>query len=235
MQSTAELEDKIFTQYQESGDAGALPDGLTDPSQYAQAKFKMIFILKEAHGWNEETDYPRDLRRFAYDGGTYKTWGNLAHWSSFANDTSFQLDDLDATDPAARAEKLRSCGFVNLKKVPGGTSSNSSEIDAFAKAHGILLREQLALYKPDVTISCGAFATLRDLYGVEQQDAPAIQDGFCFFKHPDLGTVIDFYHPQYLGKSPNEYLAMLRLNLSHHFPQRFNKESSAPFIAASPR
>jgi len=233
-------ENRIFTLYKDHcplcQDGKALPDGTPDPSTYLASDFKAIFVLKEAYGWErsaEEAGYPRDLRQLARDGGSYKTWANLARWCSLIQNPNFALADMDATDHAERAKALAYGCFVNLKKLPGKTRSNSNEIAKFAKHHSTLLKSQFALYKPTVTLACGTFRALRDIYGKTQRAAPEIEDGFVFFEDSDLGIVIDFYHPQYLAISSQEYLDMLRSNLRHHFPARYGKGKSKTITSAA--
>ena len=68
-------EDENFSRYDRHCEMCALgkplPDGCPDASRYLSSDFKALFILKEAHGWPEDSkdDYSRDLRRFVYDGG----------------------------------------------------------------------------------------------------------------------------------------------------------------------
>ena len=218
-------EDAIFALYnghcKDCSTAKALPDGCPDPSRYLAADFRAMFVLKEAYGWETETDYPRDLRQFARDGGAFKTWSDLARWCGLMSDPTFDASSLNANDSDERAEKLLSCCFVNLKKIPGKSSSNPSEIAGFATSHSELLKSQIALYRPHVTITCGTFGALRDIYGATQQDKRSVKDGFVYFKNAELGTVIDFYHTQYIKYSPADYLQMLRSNLSYHFPERY--------------
>ena len=221
----AELENETFSQYANHCEycacGKALPDGAPDPSRYMKSVFRVIFVLKEAYGWDQESTYPRDLRQFARDGGAYKTWGNLARWCALTQDPEFKIHQMDASDPDQRAEKLCCSAFVNLKKVPGGKRSNPAVIADFSNRHAALLRKQLSIYKPHATITCGTFGALRNIYGAEQMPKPDLENGFVYFRTPELGTVIDFYHPQYLAISPSEYLRMLGSNLKHHFPMRF--------------
>ena len=50
-----------------------------------------------------------------------------------------------------------------------------------------------------------------------------IADGFSFFKHDELGVVIDFYHPQFIGHGARRLIDMLHSNLAYHFPDRFGQ------------
>lgn len=69
-------------------------------------------------------------------------------WDDIDFDT---VEDLDKYD---RKKYLAPISVINLKKTPGKTTSNDSEIDKFAKDDREFIKNQVEIYRPDLVI-CG--------------------------------------------------------------------------------
>ena len=69
-------------------------------------------------------------------------------WDDIDFDT---VEDLDKYD---RKKYLAPISVINLKKTPGKTTSNDSEIDKFAKDDREFIKNQVEIYRPDFII-CG--------------------------------------------------------------------------------
>lgn len=95
-----------------------------------------------------------DLTDFLREGAVWTTWNNVARWSAglLFNKTFDEVKDLNGDD---RKHYLAPLSVLNLKKTPGGPTSDPAEIDAFAKEDSAFIRRQLAIYKPDMIICCG--------------------------------------------------------------------------------
>lgn len=126
-----------------------VPDGLVDPLAYASSPLKITFVLKEV---NDEG--ASDLTDFLREGAVWTTWNNVARWSAglLFNKTFDEVKDLNGDD---RKHHLAPLSVLNLKKTPGGSTSDPAELDAFAKEDSAFIRRQLAIYKPDMIICCG--------------------------------------------------------------------------------
>jgi hypothetical protein len=223
-------EDLIFEEYKALHPGfPILPDGAADPVAYLDpGNFRILFVLKEGNdpdgNWTARGE---EIRDYANYGGGYKTWANLACWSATIRNIDFDL--VDRSNREWRGSQLRWSAFVNLKKMPGGSRSDDSEVERFALEHAVLLRRQLSLYKPHLTLACGrnTFATLEKIFS-GRRDHPKEHEkvihGFYFFNDAHLGTVIDFYHPQFIPSGGSlTFLEQLRPNLRYHFPERYKR------------
>lgn len=162
------------------------------------------------------------MRELARSGGSFPTYANLATWIALASRLPVTAED--RRKKKWRAEQLRKSAFVNLKKIPGGPTAITKEITNFAleAEHRSLLKFQLELYEPEVTLACGG-----GIYGVLEKIFDGRPDHpkgvFGFFKDKRLGSVIDFYHPgTFLKGGWEEWDKMLLSNLRYHFPDRYS-------------
>jgi hypothetical protein len=218
-------EDAIFKEYKSLHPGSSiLPDGVADPEVYLKEDFRVLFVLKEGNDaegkWTAEGG---DLRGFAKWGGCERTWQNLARWAAIARRVDF--DPAKSGDQEWRATQLRHCAFVNLKKIPGGGRADDDEVRKFALDHADLLSRQMSLYEPDLTLACGhnIFGALEEIFGGKRvHPKEDVLNGFWFFKDVHLGSVVDFYHPQYApAGGASAFIEMLRPNLQYHFPDRY--------------
>ncbi len=206
-----EAEDRVFDKYSPK----PIRDGALS-LQYESSNRRLLLILKEVNDpkkWFEKND--GDLRKFPHENRRAATWDNVARWSALFQNPSLDLRDVDVSTLHRRSMHLQSTSFVNLKKTAGGRKSSLQTIEKYAEEHWNLLREQIQLYKPTCTISCGVFDILKLLYDA----TPVPKSGSCFkyFEHQDLGVCIDFYHPAYTYRLSNlELFEMLRDQFNHH-------------------
>jgi hypothetical protein len=222
LHKTRAQEDEIFSQYELRNPGRAiLRDGIPDPETYWQPdNLRLLFVLKEGNDPTGKWSLEDDLRDFVASGAKYKSWANLACWTAFARSVSFDLTS--RIDQQWRADQLRHSAFVNLKKVPGGATADNPAVLDFALLHGDLLRQQISLYDPHLTIACGS-NTFHVLETVFEGTREKSENVFFYLKHQTLGTVIDFYHPQArIRGGAQSFLDMLRINLAYHFPEKYS-------------
>jgi hypothetical protein len=159
----------------ESGVEGLMPvvDGIINIEDYVNAKYKILWILKEVHdewrvkktgkkecgGWNltcAGEDHPEGL--YARIKNEPKTIDNfivprrirLASYCIFAGETyAVHRPTEDELNKA-----LSSVAYINIKKIPGGASADPKQIQEAYDTNKTLLREQIETYNPDIII-CG--------------------------------------------------------------------------------
>jgi hypothetical protein len=135
---------------------GTVVDGIIDIDRYTQTTYKILWILREA--WDSwVVDKTTQKKRMGQ-------W-DLVH-DIFRNTTLTKIQTIptnnrvmlvthkilsDIKDPV---EAYKSIAYINVKKIPGGKSSDINEINrAFDKNKEILF-EQIEAYDPDIII-CG--------------------------------------------------------------------------------
>ena len=71
----SEEQDKLFLQLKDI-DANVIADGIVDDQAYQNAKYRIVYIMKEANGgkgWS--------LTEFLKEGGRPQTWNTVARWT----------------------------------------------------------------------------------------------------------------------------------------------------------
>lgn len=135
----------------------AVADGVVDEGAYGVSTPRLLFVLKEVNdpgggGW--------DLREYlsANANGRTASWDNVARWVVGIRRRGEDLPwpELRSLAGKRRQDVLRSIAVMNVKKTPGGNVTNADELAAAAGADAALLREQAALYAPDLVLCCGS-------------------------------------------------------------------------------
>ena len=168
-------------------------DGVVDKDAYMASSPRLLFVLKEVNdpgggGW--------DLREFLRNRGCdyTSTWANISRWIEgirrLPQDIPWQ--ELEEIDPKRRQRAFHSIAAVNLKKSPGGGSTDWKELWAAVNVDGPFLKRQLALYGADVVICCGTGECVQNLFGLHGEFT---QRGvWCagFGK----GVLVSYLHPE---------------------------------------
>lgn len=205
-------ENKIFEEWEKV--LGKLPlvkDGIVYETKWVESSPKILFVLKEAN--HKEDPHSAVLsRKWLYNGAWSNTWGNIAMWTHAIRHYKENLKwsaeiNLRSLENARRKYHLQTIAAMNLKKTPGGATTNKVELREFVKKYKDLLRNQVDLYWPqvDIIVCCGVdvFSLFRSLI----KDIPLQKHTFqpvdtnkaktIFYYQTDDGKlIIDFYHPQ---------------------------------------
>lgn len=121
-------------------------------------------MLKEINGspWIDD-DLCEYFRNHKIQG---KTWNNVVRWAQAirqvwggmtADAVVFEGDQ--SIDGVIRKAEIGQLAIINLKKVPGHSSSHMADIYAHAKQYSALLEEQISTLDPDVVVACGIHLT----------------------------------------------------------------------------
>ncbi len=162
-----EKENELFERWesrcQEHGEDLFVKDGAVDPDGFEKATLQLVFVLKEAY-----TDESFDLRDHLRTPNLYPT---MVRWIEgiLALPRLKPWSELDGwLNEVRRDRAVRQIVFMNVKKNGGGPSANWKEIRSAMKRDRHFIREQLAMYKPDVVILCGSDIGngLKDLYSI---------------------------------------------------------------------
>lgn len=141
-----------------------ITDGVIDVEKYTNAKYKILWILKEPYDDFDENGEPEeggwDLKevisgkqtissfgkaRKTFKNITYATWGILNDFCAWGD-----MPDLD--ENPEMLESLKSIGYINVKKLPGKTSSYDGTIKAAYDSDKEVLLKQIQDYNPDIII-----------------------------------------------------------------------------------
>jgi hypothetical protein len=187
-------EQRLFTRWQANG-RPFVGDGVVDEVAYLASRPRLLFVLKEVNS-PDNSDW--DLRTFIADGARSQTWNNVTRWVRGIRALPEELswEDLALVTQDQRREVLRSIVAVNLKKEPGGHTTKNETLSEAVHRDAPLIREQLELYQPDLTIACGSITAslLGEVMSLPHPWATT-KRGIPFARSDALGTVISYSHP----------------------------------------
>lgn len=166
-------------------------DGMVDANAYRSSSPRTVFLLKEA---NDTTRAGRwDLRTYTRDNGKGRTLDNIARWCfAIRNRTSdISWPEVRDLSRGLRVEFLCSIALVNLKKSPGGFVANERAISDAAIGDQDLLRAQMNLYQPQLTVWCGTEGALLHEAPLRWKET---RRGI-HFAESESGIVLRYSHP----------------------------------------
>ena len=195
--SISQSEENIFAEWR-SKRPQLVSDGVVDEAAYLQSSRKLLFVLKEVNdpgsdggGW--------DLRKILRDKPRPQTWDNITRWVEgirrISEDIAWQ--EFKDVDLARRCKALRSIAAVNLKKLPGGHTTDQAELAKIAEEDKLYLNRQFALYAPDIIICCGTSDTFHWLVSTcEKPQWQSTRRGVQFHEYSAGKFVIAYSHPE---------------------------------------
>ncbi len=201
-----EINELIYeTIISENSETSPITDGIIDVDKYFSAEHKILWILKEPYddfddkgepcggGWglDEAINSKKTIHEFKGSRQTftpmiYTSWGILNEFCLWGNMRNIE-DDPEMLDA------LKSIAYINVKKLPGHTTSHHSVIENAYHKHKVILLKQIEYYEPDIIIGG---STLHNFFkdlgftGDEMQ-----KHGSVNFIIKDKQIFIDAYHP----------------------------------------
>lgn len=207
-------------------------DGIIEPEKYLNAKYRILWILKEANSESNTWSYLekfKDKEWLCRCGKSvptlkrliYTTYGILrdCKWSEIpdaSNEKSF--------------EPLQEIAIINIKKIPGGSISVGNEIQQAYYDNIELLKRQIETYDPNVVIFGNTlqFFYNSDFDGLETAEKQYTEYGNAFYDTGDK-LYIHTWHPAVRGAGfRDEDYVMDIVNIVRNWKQ---KENTAANIA----
>jgi hypothetical protein len=202
---TAEIEQLIGSLESTNSESGVIQDGIIDPKLYFLAKFKILWILKEAYdpeykdgrgGWWDFREVIRNkntINDFSgavnmYKNIIYVSWGILNNFENWANIN-------DVKDDPSMLSAIKSVAYININKFPGSTSSDPQKIKGYYEKYKHILLKQIECYNPDIIIGGN---TLQHFYSDLGNPITINNNSVNYFVLSNR-LYIDAYHPTLRG------------------------------------
>ena len=200
MKSIAEEENIIFANWSNL----IVKDGVVDENCFFSTKIKILVIMKET---NDYINNEQNLRIFLKQGARWRTWNNIVRWVYGLQNLNSDVNELwrniaDVSNDT-RIKYLSTISSINLKKKPGGATTNLDELKSESKKDMEHLKKQISLYKNLDFVLCGS----RDVANLV--DEYELFGKIEFVKHKKTYVkvaqtndtiIISYYHPQVRGK-----------------------------------
>ncbi|MGG2398331.1 hypothetical protein ACJRW5_15465 [Pseudomonas sp. SH1-B] len=145
-------------------DAIYIVDGIISPESWHQSRVKVLFILKEANGY-DGSNIAELIRKAIVEKPKSKLWcrptfHNIGRWAYGLQRCGESICGFKEAHRNRKSALLASA-FINLKKTTGGRRA-TAEVRAFAEAHGAFLREQILSITPDVVVMGGTYDIIKE-------------------------------------------------------------------------
>ncbi|MFV0419739.1 MAG: hypothetical protein ACK5KT_13540 [Dysgonomonas sp.] len=189
----------------ESGEDNVLPilDGIINIEKYSSQKYKILWILKESNdldangkggGWSL-TEAINSLKDWESQINTGKITFRRIIYASYGLLNNFVLwnDMPSVNDDPNVFETIKKIAYINVKKVPGGTTANQNVIKKAYSDNKDLLLKQIELYNPDIIIGGNTLHYFFDDLPIPMDKK--ISDGKTAYYPSKNRLYIDAYHP----------------------------------------
>lgn len=169
-------------------------DGVANESLFLSSTPRVIYVLKEVN----DTEGGWDLREFMRSGGRSQTWNNITRWTMGIQslDRDIPWSELATISEECRQSVVpRLCG-VNLKKSPGGHTTDVGGFSEVVKQDSDFIRRQLALYDAQIAICCGSIVGefYRDIFKLGRWKYTS--RGIAYQRDAKGTLVISYSHPE---------------------------------------
>lgn len=187
---------------------GFSPDGIIDKERYLKSFPKIMLILKEV---NSKKGTSFDLKDFLKNGANKRkaTWDNVTRWIYGINNIGKEIkwEELEKRQflNDLRKTLLPTICVINLKKSPGGHTTNNTEMKRIAKEDSNLLEQQFKLYyeneetQPDLII-CGGSTTSSVFNKIvdiqDTKDWKRTSRGIKYYEYATGKFFINYSHPE---------------------------------------
>lgn len=197
MKDIAEKENSLFVKW-ERNRQGFVRDGAVDPLAFGQSEPRIVLILKEV---NSPGSGNWDLRKFIREGSQARTWENVTRWVSGIRNLPDDLSwsNLKSITESQRCDVLQSICAMNLKKSPGGHTTNNDELARIAEEDRDYINEQFNLYDPDLVICCGSITSWSFWENIRIEPRPQVlwtTRGVPYRKFDKRKCVVEYLHPE---------------------------------------
>jgi len=191
----ADREDELFKHW-EAKRPNLVRDGVVKEAAYTSSQPRVVIVLKEV---NDKGGGGWDLRSVLREGMRWQTWNPVTRWMRGLRELERSLSwhEVEPVDAEARLNAVRSLCVINLKKEPGGASSDWSSIVRYAREDAAFLNKQFQLYDPEVVICGGVgdiFKSVIDLGVSGGWDRTS--RGVRYLEFGKSQQVYSYYHPQ---------------------------------------
>ena len=192
-----EKENSLFEEWRKKR-LGLVADGVVDEDSFLNSGSKLMFILKEV---NDPDGGDWDLRRFIREGGRPQTWDNITRWVEGIRKLPSEINwnEISEISQEQRCNALKSICAINLKKSPGGHTTDNQSLWGISNEDREFINRQFVMYNADIIICCGSVTTeiLYELIDFGSNPNWLITTrGIWYHEYAPKKFVISYAHPE---------------------------------------
>lgn len=183
-------------------------DGIINEKYWQSCKPKILILIKEVN--SEEDDF-KSISALVNDkiGHKSQLWKYVA-WHNIGRVTNgllkvHQNKQIISIQNAEkeRQQVLKNIAVMNIKKIPGGASSDDEKIMLHAKKYQNFIQEEIEAINPDIIILGGTYKYLKEILQLEKQ-------AYRIHKDPNNRVYINAYHPSARIKKGKYYTEVVQ-------------------------
>ncbi len=182
-------------------------DGVTDIEGYLASNPKIMWILKEPYDdFTQSGKYRGGDWYFTEHFKKKDVWKDETMWKvmiqiNYAIRNGLKWKELDYIENNPNmADELRKIAYINVGKMPAGTTSPNNHIQECYKIWKDILFEQIKLYKPNVIIFGYTFELFAEDLGIIDKPVLTVSgQWFSNLYQKDNMILIDAFHPSRKG------------------------------------
>lgn len=181
-------------------------DGVVDEQRYLSSKIRTMFLLKEVNypSMNKDWLFIEAVKQTANDSSSWN-WPNICLWMEALLHPESSYTDCTEANGTPKKEKLLQhlleIGLVNIKKTPGGSSSNDEEIWDAVSHYGELVRQEIEeIIRPQIVICGGTFQYAKKI--IREAEPKMLPAGTMYFIHNQI-FYLQFVHPSWFSVNRN--------------------------------
>lgn len=183
-------EDEFNQEMRDKYGSPCILDGITNIEKFYNAKYQILWILKEA---NDPSGNGWDMRNFHKNVQGYNKWKQtyqkIVQVSHGILNGIYDYKQIPQSDNIVNA--MHDIAFINVKKVAGGASAYQPIIDSHYTDHKDFLHYQIEKINPNVIINCSrVWELFKDL-----SVSPINKIEPFHYSFDDKRLVINAYHP----------------------------------------
>ena len=177
-------------------------DGIIDPEKYLNARYRILWVLKEANSETNSWSYLdkfRDKEWLYWCGKSIPTLKRVIY-TTYAILRESEWHEIPDANNEQSFEPLQEIAIINIKKIPGGSFSEGDEIQQAYYENQVLLTKQIETYNPNVVIFGNTLQYFykSDFEGLETAERQTTDYGNVFYNTGNK-LYIHTWHPAVRG------------------------------------
>lgn len=136
------------------------------------------------------------MREYVRGGGRAQTWNNIARWvegiRALPQDLSWS--SLEVMGGPRRQSALSSIAVINIRKSPGGYTTDTLRLKEDADKDKEFINQQIAIYDPDYLICCSTSDLLHSLVQFPQPPEWKSTARGIWYHEPQSGAMSSHTH-----------------------------------------
>jgi hypothetical protein len=185
-------------------------DGIIDLEKYLNAKYRILWVLKEASSndtWSYLVKF-KDIVWLKEKGKSVPTLKRIIY-TTYGILRDCEWHEIPDAKNEKAFEPLQEIAIINIKKIPGSSTSDDKIIQQAYYENQELLRMQINVYNPDIIIFGNTLQYFykSDFHGLETAEKQNTNYGNAFYDTGDK-LYIHTWHPAVRGAgfSDKEYV-----------------------------